>query len=249
MLDRPLYRSQRMLYPLLAGGGGFFSPETIVWALIVVNVLAMGAGTLATASIAKSMAMSPWWGLTFAFNLGFISEMNISGAGIVAAAAAFGAVAMYLRDRRAWGVILLALAVLSRRSDAHRCRGDCLVAVEISEEQSPRRPGPCGASRSGWSLGALPPPADRIGVGGVPSPGNRVAFVGFVEAIEGWASDPLDMAVGVAIMLLFVLYTRRVLLSKHLVGWAFLGFVALGVVFTRQVWQSYFDITRAVARR
>ena len=25
------------------------------------------------------------------------------------------------------------------------------------------------------------------------------------------------------------------------------GFVALGVVFTRQVWQSYFDITRAVA--
>ena len=72
-------------------------------------------------------------------------------------------------------------------------------------------------------------------------------FVGFVQAIEGWTSDPLDMAVGVAIMVLFVLYTRRVLLSKHLVGWAFLGFVALGVVFTQQVWQSYFDITRAIA--
>ena len=114
VLDRPLYRSQRMLYPLLAGGGGFFSPETIVWALIVVNVLAMGAGTLATASVAKSMGMSPWWGLTFALNLGFISEMNISGAGIVAAAAAFGAVAMFLRDRRVWGVVLLALAALSR---------------------------------------------------------------------------------------------------------------------------------------
>ena len=51
VLDRPLYRSQRMLYPLLAGGGGFLSPETIVWSLIVVNVLAMGAGTLATVSV------------------------------------------------------------------------------------------------------------------------------------------------------------------------------------------------------
>jgi hypothetical protein len=31
------------------------------------------------------------------------------------------------------------------------------------------------------------------------------------------------------------------------VGWAFLGFVALALVFTEQVWRSYFDITRAIA--
>ncbi len=48
-------------------------------------------------------------------------------------------------------------------------------------------------------------------------------------------------------MVLFFVFTRRVLISQHVVGWAFLGFVALGVVFTEQVWRSYFDITRAVA--
>ena len=247
VLDRPLYRSQRMLYPLLAGGGGLFSPETIVWALIVVNVLAMGAGTLATASVAKSMAMSPWWGLTFAFNLGFISEMNISGAGIVAAAAAFGAVAMFLRDRRAWGVIMLALAALSREVMLIAAVGsawwlwryqkntrDAALALLV----------PVGAVGL-WGLYLRLQIGLESGVSQVQEIG--LPFVGFVQAIEGWTSDPIDMAVGVAIMVLFVLYTRRVLLSKHLVGWAFLGFVALGVVFTQQVWQSYFDITRAIA--
>ena len=37
------------------------------------------------------------------------------------------------------------------------------------------------------------------------------------------------------------------LISGQLVGWAFLGFVPLAILFTRQVWQSYFDITRAAA--
>src|SRR5690606_19508433 len=62
VLDRPLYRSQRMLYPALAGGGGLFGPETIVWAMLVVNLLAMGVGTWVTARIAMEMGGSPWWG-------------------------------------------------------------------------------------------------------------------------------------------------------------------------------------------
>ena len=72
-------------------------------------------------------------------------------------------------------------------------------------------------------------------------------FVGFGQAFEGWMAEPLDLAVGVVIMILLVLFTRRVVTSEHLVGWAFVGFVALGLLFTRQVWQSYYDITRAIA--
>ena len=52
----------------------------------------MGVGTWVVAMLAMRMGGSPWWGLAFALNLGFISEMNIDGAGVVAAAAAFGAV-------------------------------------------------------------------------------------------------------------------------------------------------------------
>ena len=194
------------------------------------------------------MGMSPWWGLTFALNLGFISEMNISGAGIVAAAAAFGAVAMFLRDRRLGG----------RPAGACSCPTEVMLIAAIGS--------------AWWLWGyqkshrdaalALLVPIGAVGLWGLylrlqiglesgvcQSRKSGCLLCGFVQAIEGWTSDPLDMAVGVAIMVLFVLYTRRVLLSKHLVGWAFLGFVALGVVFTQQVWQSYFDITRAIAPR
>ena len=62
VLDRPLYRSQRMFYPLLAGGFGLFSPEGVVWGLLVVNVIAMGLGTWAVAVLAVEMGLSSWSG-------------------------------------------------------------------------------------------------------------------------------------------------------------------------------------------
>ena len=88
VLDRPLYRSQRMFYPLQAGGLGLFSAEGVVWGLLVVNVIAMGLGTWAVAVLAVEMGLSSWWGLAFLLNIGLVSELNIGGAGIVAAAAA-----------------------------------------------------------------------------------------------------------------------------------------------------------------
>ena len=74
-----------------------------------------------------------------------------------------------------------------------------------------------------------------------------VPFAGFIDAFRLWAGDPLNLVAGIAIMLLLLLFTRRVLISGQLVGWAFVGFVPLAILFTRQVWQGYFDITRAVA--
>ena len=34
VVDRPLYRAQRMLYPRLAGGAGLFNPESITWMML-----------------------------------------------------------------------------------------------------------------------------------------------------------------------------------------------------------------------
>jgi hypothetical protein len=247
VLDRPLYRSQRMLYPALAGGLGLFSPEVIVWTMIVVNILAFGAGTWATAAVAEQMGMSGWWGLSFALNIGFINEMNIDGAGIVAAAAAFGAVALILRRRIGWGVLLLVVAALAREAMLIVAAGTAWWLWKFRDE---KRAGslalavPVGAVGL-WALYLRLQISLEAGVSQVQEIG--LPFVGFIQAIESWRSDPLDLLVGFAIMVLFILYTRRALASKHLVGWAMVGFVVLGVVFTRQVWQSYFDISRAVA--
>ena len=116
VVDRPLYRAQRMFYPMLAGGAGLFNPETIIWMMLIINLLAMGLGSWAVATIAMGMAGSPWWGLAFVLNVGFLSEMNIGAAGVLAGAAAFGSIALFVKGNTEWGVALMTMAVLSREA-------------------------------------------------------------------------------------------------------------------------------------
>lgn len=246
VLDRPLYRSQRMLYPVFAGGLGLFSPEVIVWAMLVVNILAMGAGTWVVARIAQRMGGSPWWGLAFALNLGFISEVNIGGAGVLAAVAAFGAVLAFMNERRTAAIALLALAALAREAMLLAAAGSALWLWTNHDRKTAVLSAAVPVAAVGtWAVYLR----TRIETGSVASDVQEIGlpFQGFIEAFESWLGDPVDLAVGVAIMILFVLFTRRVWLSRHIVGVAFIGFVLLGILFTEQVWHSYFDITRAVA--
>ena len=246
VVDRPLYRAQRMFYPMLAGGAGLFNPDTITWMMLIINLLAMGLGSWAVATIAMEMGGSPWWGLAFVLNVGFLSEMNIGAAGVLAGATAFGSIVLFLRGNTMWGVVLVTMAVLSREAML-------LAAVGMSWffwKQDERRTALLVTSIplalvAFWALYL------RISIGG----GSRadqiqeigIPFVGFGQALESWLDNPLNLALGLAMMLLFILFVRRVLSSDVLVGWAFAGFVLLAVLFTEQVWRSYFDITRAIA--
>jgi hypothetical protein len=49
------------------------------------------------------------------------------------------------------------------------------------------------------------------------------------------------------IILVLVLFVRRLFTTQWLIGFAVAGFVPLVVLLTRQVWFNYFDITRAVS--
>lgn len=247
VLDRPIYRSQRMLYPLLAGGLGLFGSEAITWGMLVVNLLALAGGTYATAVIALRMGGSAWWGLAFAFNIGLISETNISGAGVVAAAFAFAAVAAYLSDRDGWAVGFLSLACLSR---------EVMLLVPLGVAWWLWRYGrrrlsmvslllPVGAValwalylrlRLGWQSGA----SDAALAFSAP-------FVGLVRAVPLWIEAPIDLAAGLAILLLTALFAYRTFKTNALVGWAFIGFVPLTLVLNERVWAFYYDSTRAVA--
>lgn len=248
VLDRPLYRAQRMLYPVLAGGGGLFTPGVIVWAMIVVNILAMGAGTWSTALVASRMGANEWWGLAFVLNPGFLSEINIGGAGVVAGAAAFTAVALIQRERLGWAVAALSGAVLAREAMLLVAFG---VAFWLWRFHGEKARAVLSASiplaaavlwglylrlRIGWEAGT-----EQVQEIGLP-------FVGFFRAAQMWLEgDTMSLIVGVTILLVLLAFAVRTVFSDRLIGWGFVGFVVLGVVFTAQVWLSYFDITRALA--
>lgn len=248
VLDRPLYRSQRMLYPLLSGGFGLLGPEVIVWAMIAVNVLAFGVGTVATSDVALSMGKSPWWGLAFGLNVGLYGELVIDGAGILSAALAFAALAAFLRGRYWWGIGFLCLAVLSREAMLIAAVGSAFWIWRIKKEPPQAVMAvvvPVAAAglwaiylrlRLGWDAGVSE--VEEIGL----------PFVGFGRAFSGWVRQPsLDLVIGLTIIVLTFFFARRALKYRHLLGLAFVGFVVLGILFTEQVWKSYFDISRAVA--
>jgi len=247
ILDRPLYRSQRMFYPTMASGLGTLGPEAIVWGMLIVNLLAMILGSVAASSIAISMGMSHWWGLAFVLNLGFVSELNIGGAGIVAAAAAFGAVALVLKQKMGWATLLLTVAALSREVTLIVAAG---VAFWLWQKERNKR----------HAIVAFAVPLMFVALWAVylrfqidaEAGGAQVReigwpFVGAFSALSSWFRDPVDLLVGLAVIVILALFSWRALTQDHLVGWAFVGFVAVAVLLTEPVWHSYFDITRAIA--
>ena len=246
ILDLPLYRSQRMLYPVLAGVGGILAAGGVVWGLLIVNVLAIGFGTGAVARLATEMGGSAWLGLSFVLNLGLISEMTIDGAGVVSSLFAFLAVLMVLRERMVPAYICLSLAVLSREVMLVAAAG---VAFWLWRNNRRKEAAMAAALPAGaailWAVYLRLRIDLETGVDQVQ--GIGFPFEGLVQAFEHWSNAPFDLAVGVTMVVLMVLYTRRTLVSTHLVGWAFLGFVPLGVLFTHHVWNTWFDISRAIA--
>lgn len=244
--DRPLYRSQRIFYPIVAGVGGLLAPDAIVWSMLVVNLVAMAVGSWAVARIAQEMGGSSWIGLAFALNLGFISEIAIDGAGVVAAALAFVALLLVLKRRMAPAAAALALSALTREAMLIAAAG---AAFWLWREGRRRE----SLIAFATPLGAVVAWAGylrlRISVDGGADQVIEIGapLVGLFRSVGDWLSDPLDLATGVAMILVMILFTWRVLRSRELVGWAFLGFVALGIVFTDFVWTSWFDISRALA--
>lgn len=249
VLDRPLYRSQRMLFPVIASGVGLLNPQFIPWGMLITNVLAIVAGTWATSMVAVHMGVSRWAGLAFALNLGFVNEFLISGGGVVAGAAAFAGLAFLMKGRNGWAVLMLTCAVLAREAMVIAAVGSAWWMWVDS------RPGRIAAvkmlaipiSTAGlWALYLRARIGWETGVTQVQELG--LPFVGFFEAAQKWIQeDPFGLVVGLVLLAVMALFTIRVLRSRYLVGWALLGFVLLGTLFTKQVWAAYFDISRAIA--
>lgn len=114
--DRPAYRQQRILYPLLAWVASGGDERRAPLALVLVNVAAMFAIGWVGGVIAKSAGRHALWGVLFAAYPGFVVSLTNDLTEIVAAALVLGALGLLRSRRDALAVLGLAGAALARET-------------------------------------------------------------------------------------------------------------------------------------
>jgi hypothetical protein len=246
VLDRPLYRAGRMLYPMIAGGFGFLPPEAVVWSLLTTNMLALGLGAFLAAKLSRRMRLSTWLGLAVPLNIGLLYEMTIDGAGIVAYVACLGALVALQDDHRWLASILFAGAALGREVMLAFALGVFLVVWLEERRRLWRLVVTPVATLSVWYLYLWLRVMDVAGTGGGPE-NFGLPFQGFIQAFRRWLEEPDDLVLNVAILLVTLFFTILALRSRLAIAWGALPFVALAIFFSVNVSAEPFDLSRALA--
>jgi hypothetical protein len=245
VLDRPIYRGQRMLYPLIAGGFGLFPPGVVVWSLLVTNLLALGAGSFLAAMLAERWGANPWLGLTVPLNIGLLFELYIDGAGIVAYVCCLGALYALVKERTWVASILFAAAALSREVMVVFAVG-VFVLWWLDRRELPWRLVITPAvAMAAWYAYLQMRLTGVQGVGGGPE-AFAPPFVGMVRAFGSWLSDPGELLTSLAIVFVVLAFVPLALRSRLPIAWGALPFVALATVLSVNVWREPFDLSRAL---
>jgi hypothetical protein len=245
-LDRPVYRSQRMLYPTIAGGFGLLPPGAIVWTLLLVNILALGVGATIAARLAMLCGSTPWLGLAVPLNLGLLFELWIDGSGIVAYVCCLAAVYAFVRADVRSASVLLALAALSREAMLAFAIG--LVVLQWIRTR-----------RISWMLLWLPVAATiawnaylQIRLHGLPGTAGKLPifgapFVGMFQAFDVWAEDPGSRWLEMTIVIVAFAFAARGIFTRSSIVWGALPFVFLAPLLSKYVWLEPSDLSRALA--
>lgn len=246
LLDRPIYRGGRMLYPMLAGGFGLFPPRAIVWSMLVTNILAMGIGAWLAAMLARLWGGPPWLGLLVPLNIGLLFEFEIGGAGILAYACCLAAVYALEKDRTWLASAFFAGAALSKEVMVAFALG-VLVLMWLEER------------RLRWRIVIVPIAAismwqaylrlrlDGISEAKGPLGAFSAPFVGIFDAFRIWITQPAHLLVNLTILGIIAMFVPLALRSRLPIVWGALPFVGLATILSAAVWWETFDLTRALA--
>jgi hypothetical protein len=246
VLDQPIYRGERMLYPLVAGGFGLFSPDIVVWSMLITNIFAMAVGSLLTAKVAEGEALSTWLGVSFPLNFGLLFELSFGGSGILAYACCVAGV-FALRRERAWlAASAFAGAALSREVMIIFALG-IFTLRWIEEREATWRlltvPIVAMACWDGYLVARL---GEMSGAGGGPEKFSA-PFLGIIEAFPVWTTDAGHLIVDILIVCIIVLFVPVALRSRSPLAWGALPFVLLAPFLSANVWLGMFNFTRALA--
>lgn len=115
-LDVPAYRFQRILLPLLGRILSLSQEKLIPWALLVVNLIALAAGTSLVEQFLNQANVSRWYALGYGLTLGTVGAVRLSLPEPLAYGLALGGVWLALRERWLWSAVLFALATLAKET-------------------------------------------------------------------------------------------------------------------------------------
>ncbi len=112
-VDRLRYRSRRILFPLITSPFADGAPR--VWAMWGINLLCIGACAVAFGRLAKSVGVTPWFGVVAGFTPALLESLDGSLGDALAFALVLWAVVLW--RRHVWvAVVLFTLAALTRET-------------------------------------------------------------------------------------------------------------------------------------
>ena len=246
VLDRPLYRAERMLFPMVAGGLGLFPPKVVVWAMLVTNLLGLAIGAFVAAKLAVAWGGTKWLGLWVPLNIGLLFELDIGGAGILAyvlclvalwalvegkvgaASASFAAAVLTREVMLAFAVGVFVLWWLDRRRPLWSVLVAPLSALTV------------WITYLAWRLSGISGSPPQLGTFG------ELPFVGLVGAFRYWLKVPIDLVFSLVVLAVLVAFVPLAIKSRLPIAWGALPFAALVVILSASVLREPFDLSRAV---
>jgi hypothetical protein len=241
LLDRPRYRLQR---PLLAWSAWLLQPTGggygLAWAFVLVGLIAIFAGSVATGALAVQLGGRPWLALAFALTPGAWFSLRASVADALALALAIAALALAQSGRARAAVACGIAAVLAKEvilvvligwAISRRRRDDYLLAVIPA------------AVAAAWfvALRIMLPGQEQVGELAAPFVGWRDAWLDlwrYGQQLWGFTSAVGSIIVGVAALI------RRGL--RHPLGWAIVLSMAIGVLSNGNVIGNNYGSTRSL---
>lgn len=115
-LDVPAYRYQRILYPLLARWLAFGRPGWLPWTMLLVNVVALMAGTALMESLLTGYGVSRWYGLVYGLYAGQLMSVRLDLNEPLSIGLSVAALWALDRERPGLSAVLMAFAVLAKET-------------------------------------------------------------------------------------------------------------------------------------
>ncbi len=115
-IDVPAYRFQRILLPLLGRLLAFGQESLIPWTLLIVNVVALGAGTALMERLLTEHGANRWYALSYGLTIGTFGSVRLSLPEPLAYALVLGGIVLASRGRWLWSAFLFSLAALAKET-------------------------------------------------------------------------------------------------------------------------------------